>query len=88
MTTGEIAPVEGTPMDFRSATRLKRIDQYEYVQLKNGDGYDHNWVLNTNGDISQVAAVYSPVSGIQQFTTEPGGSSLYRELLDGSLVGS
>lgn len=91
MTTGEIAPVEGTPMDFRSATPVgERIDQYEYVQLKNGDGYDHNWVLNTNGDISQVAAtVYSPVSGIQLevYTTEPGVQVYTGNFLDGSLVG-
>ena len=44
MTTGEILPVEGTPMDFRVPTAVgERIDQYEYDQLKNGDGYDHNW---------------------------------------------
>ena len=91
MTTGEITQVEGTPMDFRSATPVgERIDQYEYDQLKNGDGYDHNWVLNTSGDISQVAAtVYSPVSGIQLevYTTEPGVQVYTGNFLDGSLVG-
>lgn len=76
MTTGEILTVEGTPMDFRTPTSIgDRIDNYEYDQLKFGDGYDHNWVLNTKGDISQVAAsVYSPASGIQLevYTDEPG----------------
>ena len=76
MTTGEILTVEGTPMDFRTPTSIgERIDNYEYDQLKFGDGYDHNWVLNTKGDISQVAAsVYSPASGIQLevYTDEPG----------------
>src|SRR5690606_30353866 len=67
MTTGEIAPVEGTPMDFRTATAIgERIDN-DYDQLKNGGGYDHNWVLNTNGDITQLAAsVYSPATGIDR----------------------
>ncbi len=66
MTTGEIAPVEGTPMDFRTPAAIgARINDYDYAQLKNGDGYDHNWVLNTKGDMTLVAAtVYSPATGI------------------------
>ena len=45
MTTGEIVPVEGTPMDFRTPTPVgERINDYDFVQLKNGNGYDHNWV--------------------------------------------
>lgn len=91
MTTGEIASVEGTPMDFRVPTPVgERIDQYEYDQLKNGDGYDHNWVLNTNGDISQVAAtVYSPATGIQLevYTDEPGVQVYTGNFLDGTLTG-
>ena len=47
MTTGEIAPVEGTPMDFRTPTPVgERIDR-DFEQLRNGHGIDHNWVLNT-----------------------------------------
>ena len=47
MTTGAIEKVEGTPMDFRTAMAIgEKIDQYDFEQLKNGDGYDHNWVLN------------------------------------------
>lgn len=91
MTTGEILPVEGTPMDFRVPTAVgERIDQYEYDQLKNGDGYDHNWVLNTNGDISRVAAtVYSPATGIQLevYTDEPGVQVYAGNFLDGTLTG-
>ena len=91
MTTGEILPVEGTPMDFRVPTAVgERIDQYEYDQLKNGDGYDHNWVLNTNGDISQVSAtVYSPATGIQLevYTDEPRIQVYAGNFLDGTLIG-
>ena len=76
MTTGAIESVEGTPMDFRTATQIgERINNYDFEQLKFGDGYDHNWVLNTSRDITQLAAtVYSPVTGIQLevYTTEPG----------------
>ena len=91
MTIGEIAPVEGTPMDFRTPAAIgERIDQYDYEQLKNGDGYDHNWVLNTGGDVTQVAAtVYSPVTGIQLdvYTNEPGVQVYTGNFLDGTVTG-
>lgn len=91
MTTGEIANVEGTDMDFRTPTLVgERIDNYEYDQLKNGDGYDHNWVLNTNGDINKVAAtVYNPQTGIELdvFTTEPGLQVYTGNFLDGTITG-
>ncbi len=91
MTTGEILSVEGTPMDFRAPTAVgERIDQYDFDQLKFGDGYDHNWVLNTGGDISQVAAtVYSPTTGIQLavYTTEPGVQIYTGNFLDGTMIG-
>lgn len=91
MTTGEIAEVDGTDMDFRTPTAVgKRIDNYDYEQLKNGDGYDHNWVLNTSGDISEVAAtVYSPKTGIvlDVYTTEPGMQVYTGNFLDGTVTG-
>ena len=91
MTTGKIEKVEGTPMDFRTPTAVgERIDQYDFDQLKNGNGYDHNWVLNTNGDISQVAAtVYSPATGIQLevYTIEPGIQVYAGNFLDGGVTG-
>lgn len=46
MTTGEIAPVAGTPMDFTSPKAIGKEIDADYEQLKNGKGYDHNWVLN------------------------------------------
>ncbi|MGM9760044.1 MAG: aldose epimerase family protein [Parabacteroides sp.] len=73
--TAEIAPVEGTPLDFRTPTAIgERIDE-AFEQLQRGRGYDHNWVLNTAGDITkQACAVYSPKTGIQLevYTNEPG----------------
>src|SRR6184192_4069814 len=44
--TGELAPVAGTPFDFRKPVAIgARIGQ-DNAQLKAGQGYDHNWVLN------------------------------------------
>lgn len=73
--TSEIAKVEGTPMDFRTPTAIgARIDE-SFEQLVRGRGYDHNWVLNTNGDITKVACTaYCAKTGIQLevYTNEPG----------------
>ena len=91
MTTGEIAPVEGTPMDFRPPPPVgARINDYDFVQLKNGNGYDHNWVLNTKGDITRkCATLESPLTGIvlDVYTNEPGIQVYAGNFLDGSLTG-
>ena len=91
MTTGEIAPVEGTPMVFRTPTPVgARINDYDFVQLKNGNGYDHNWVLNTKGDITRkCATLESPLTGIvlDVYTNEPGIQVYAGNFLDGSLTG-
>lgn len=91
MTTGEILPVAGTPMDFRTPKTIgAEIDDYAFEQLRNGNGYDHNWVLNTAGDDTKPAAVlYSPASGIELtvYTTEPGIQVYTGNFLDGSLTG-
>ena len=75
MPTGKILPVEGTPMDFRTPHAVGDSIHSEYYQTKNAHGYDHNWVLNTAGDDTQVcASLYSPRTGIfmEMFTNEPG----------------
>ena len=91
MTTGEIAPVEGPPMDFRTPTPVgARINDYDFVQLKNGNGYDHNWVLNTKGDVTRkCATLESPLTGIvlDVYTNEPGIQVYAGNFLDGSLTG-
>ena len=90
MTTGEIAPVEGTPMDFRKPTRIgERIDQYEFEQLKNGNGYDHNWVLNTHCPGQLACKLVDPCSArtLEVYTSEPGVQVYTGNFLDGSLTG-
>lgn len=90
MTSGEIRPVEGTPMDFRKPTRIgDRIDA-DYDQIKNGNGIDHNWVLDTERDINKVCATLeSPESGIRLdvYTTEPGIQVYCGNFLDGTVKG-
>ena len=46
MTTGEIAPVAGTPMDFTTPKAIGQDISADFEQLRFGKGYDHNWVLN------------------------------------------
>lgn len=91
MTTGEMAEVEGTDMDFRTPTAIgDRIGHYECEQIKNGRGYDHNWVLNAKGDISRkCATLLSPKTGIvlEVYTNEPGIQFYAGNFLDGTLSG-
>lgn len=47
--TGELASVAGTPFDFRKATAIGARINTNNPQLKNGNGYDHNWVLSAPG---------------------------------------
>jgi aldose 1-epimerase len=74
--TGEIRPVAGTPFDFTKPTAVgERINQDDQ-QLKYGNGYDHNYVLNqkTPGEIGFAARITDPTSGrvMELWTTEPG----------------
>ena len=91
MTTGEIAPVAGTPMDFCTPHAVGiDIKNFDFEQIKNGNGFDHNWCLNTVGDDTQVAAsIYSPETGIfmEVYTDEPGIQVYTGNFLDGKAVG-
>lgn len=74
--TGAVAPVAGTPMDFRAPHLVgERIDN-DFEQLVFGKGYDHCYVLNKKevGELSFAAKVLEPVSGrtLEVYTTEPG----------------
>jgi len=70
-----ILPVEGTPMDLRVPMYIRSGIDDDYEQIALGRGYDHNWVLNTKGDFTKLAAkVYHDESGIVMdvYTNEPG----------------
>jgi aldose 1-epimerase len=88
--TGEIAPVEDTPMDFRAPTAIgERIDE-DFEQLKYGLGYDHNWVLvPAKSGLNFAARVVEPASGrtLEVYTNEPGLQFYGGNFLDGSDTG-
>lgn len=88
--TGLLAPVQGTPFDFRQPTTIgARINQ-DHEQLKFGQGYDHNWVFSKRvGDLTLLARVSEPTSGriLEVWSTEPGLQFYSGNFLDGSLTG-
>ncbi len=74
--TGEIRFVKDTPFDFRTPKTLGQDINADNEQIKNGNGYDHCFVLNKKeeGELSFAAKVTEPVSGrtMEVYTTEPG----------------
>ena len=72
--TGELVPVQGTPMDFTQTKKIGRDIHEQYEALIFGNGYDHNWALNNNGKFAKVAELSSEESGIEMsvFTDLPG----------------
>ena len=88
--TGELAPVEGTPFDFRQLTAIGARIGEDHVQLVRGRGYDHNWVLSRSGDgLMPAARVVEPVTGrtLEIATTEPGLQFYAGNFLDGTITG-
>jgi aldose 1-epimerase len=88
--TGELRPVQGTPLDFRIPTAIgARIGQDDQ-QLKFAGGYDHNWVINKPmGRLSLQARVTEPTSGrvLEVFSTDPGLQFYSGNFLDGTITG-
>lgn len=91
MTNGEMMAVTGTPFDFNTPKAISQdVTNFENEQIKFGKGFDHNWVLNTKGDIRQVAAkLTSPTTGItlEVYTDEPGIQLYTGNFLDGTVKG-
>ena len=88
--TGELAPVEGTPFDFRKATKIGARINESHPQLGFGKGYDHNYVLTRPGTgLVEAARVYEPLTGrtLTVTTTEPGIQLYTGNFLDGTLTG-
>jgi aldose 1-epimerase len=90
--TGEIAPVDGTPFDFRQSTTIGKRLEENNEQLKFGKGYDHNWVLDPTGSdksIRLAARVWEPETGrtMDVLTNEPGIQFYGGNFLNGSDTG-
>lgn len=91
MTTGAIDPVEGTPMDFFTTKRIGEEINADFEQIRNGNGYDHNWVLTDASGIGgePAAELRSEASGIvlKVYTDEPGIQVYTGNFLDGTVTG-
>lgn len=91
--TGELAPVAGTPFDFRSLKPIGRDIRNAGMpggnQLVIAHGYDHNWVLNGSG-LKLASVAVDPGSGrvLKTYTTEPGVQFYSGNFLVGDLVGT
>jgi aldose 1-epimerase len=74
--TGKIEAVAQTPFDFRNPAKIGQRVDADHIQIKNGKGYDHNFVLNNykSADMKPAAKVTGDLSGItmELFTQEPG----------------
>lgn len=85
--TGNIIPVENTPMDFRNPQYIEKDINNEYYQIQYAKGFDNNWVLNNyNGEIRKIATAYSELSGIElEVSTDLPGIQFYSgNFLDGA----
>jgi aldose 1-epimerase len=88
--TGELAPVDGTPFDFRQPIAIGARIAADHEQLRYGKGYDHNWVLNRSGaGLAHAARLEDPATGrtLDVSTAEPGLQFYSGNFLDGTLTG-
>ncbi|MCB9250297.1 MAG: galactose mutarotase [Ignavibacteriales bacterium] len=88
--TGQIESVINTPFDFTTPTKIGKEINNEAKQIKNGLGYDHNFVLNGElGKMKLAAKVTEDTSGrvLEVFTEEPGIQFYSGNFLDGTLTG-
>jgi len=90
--TGEIAPVQGTPLDFRQVMPIGARLNSPFQQMVYAHGYDHNWVLSKGaGDgLTFAARAYDPHTGriVDCLTTEPALQVYTGNGLNGSIIGS
>ena len=89
--TGELRPVEGTPFDFRQPAEIEsRIRDGKDEQLRIGQGYDHNFVVNGEaGKMRSAVHLYDPGSGrrMELLTDQPGVQFYSGNFLDGTAIG-
>lgn len=88
--TGEIAPVEGTPMDLRDGLPIGLRSDEDFPQLTMAGGYDHNWVIDgAAGSLRRAARAWCKDTGIalEAWTTQPGVQFYAGNFLDGCPAG-
>jgi aldose 1-epimerase len=84
-----VAPVAGTPMDFRAPAAVGARVNADFEALKLAGGYDHCWVLREGQGVRLAAVVKDPVSGrtMEILTDQPGVQFYSGNFLDGTDVG-
>jgi aldose 1-epimerase len=88
--TGELEPLDNTPLDFRKPTAIGARIDHDDEQLKFGRGYDHNWVINKPaGELGLMARATEASTGrvLEIFSTEPGLQFYSGNFLDGTITG-
>ncbi|MFK7811067.1 MAG: aldose epimerase family protein [Maribacter sp.] len=91
--TGKIENVSGNPFDFREAKTIGKEIDSDFGQIKIGNGYDHNYVLNetpkNSVGLKLAAKVEEPESGrtLEVYTSEPGVQFYTGNFMDGSDIG-
>lgn len=89
--TGKLQSVAGTPFDFLKPHRVGERINTDDEQLKIAKGYDHNWVIDSQGagKLAATAEVYEPTTGrvLRVSTTQPGIQFYTGNFLDGTLKG-
>lgn len=86
--TGEIWPVEGTPMDFRAARVLDKDVDSDYQQIADGCGYDRCWLVDgwRKNILAEAGVLRDPASGRRMtiLTSQPGVQVYTGNFLQGS----
>lgn len=87
--TGELADVSGTPLDLRQARRIGDGVRSGHVQVRRGNGYDHNLVLSAPPG-EPAAVLLDPASGrrLELSTDQPGLQVYTCNVMDGTQIGS
>ena len=90
--TGEIVDIRGTAMDFTSPHAIGERIKDPMPQLRMGNGYDHNYILNKDQNGNEMkfcASILEPVSGrfLECFTTEPAVQLYTGNFLNGKIIG-
>lgn len=88
--TGDLMKVKGTPFDFTEFKSIGQDIKADHPQIKNGNGYDHSFVINGKmGELRLACTVKEPDSGriLEVWTTEPAVQFYTANSLDGSIIG-
>ncbi|MBW8882220.1 MAG: galactose-1-epimerase, partial [Asticcacaulis sp.] len=87
--TGDILPLDGTPLDLRKPKAIRDVVTATHPSIIAAKGLDHTFVLNGKG-LKTAAVLSDPLSGrkLTVSTTEPGLVVYTAGGFNGSLIGA